>query len=213
MVVAEIPYSILCAVCFFFCIYFPSGLDPAPSRSSYQFLLILVCELFSVTLAQSLAALTPNLFIASLLNPFIVVVFAAFCGVTIPKPSIPWFWRQWLYPLDPFTRLVGGMVVTELHGKPVVCTDTEFSTFRAPAGQTCGEYVREFIAGAAGYVRDLDATGVCEYCAYKVGDEFFEPLGLRYEDRWRDMGVFAAFVGSSLVVLLVASRWVNFAKR
>src|SRR5207245_1075850 len=100
-----LPYSILCAVGFFVCLYFPPGLNPAPSRAGYQFLMILVCELFSVTLGQMIAALTPNSFFSSLLNPFIIITFSLFCGVTIPKPNIPKFWRAWLYQLDPFTRL------------------------------------------------------------------------------------------------------------
>jgi ABC-type multidrug transport system permease subunit len=78
MVVAEIPYSILCAVAFFVCIYFPSGMDSAPDRAGYQFFIILICEMFSVSLAQMVAALTPNFFIASLLNPFIIIIFALF---------------------------------------------------------------------------------------------------------------------------------------
>ena len=34
----------------------------------------------------------------------IIIIFALFCGVTIPKPLIPKFWRVWLYELNPFTR-------------------------------------------------------------------------------------------------------------
>ncbi|KAI5802957.1 ABC-2 type transporter-domain-containing protein [Geopyxis carbonaria] len=213
MVVAEIPYSLLCAVGFFVCIYFPPGLDGSASRAGYQFFMVLICEFFAVTLGQMVAALTPSPFIAMLLNPPIIIVFALFCGVTIPKPNIPGFWRAWLYQLDPFTRLIGGMVVTELHGKPVVCQPLEFNQFAAPAGQTCGEYAQKFLEVAPGYVRNLTATGVCEYCAYKVGDEFYEPLGMSFGYRWRDLGIFAAFVGSNLILLFLGSRYLNFARR
>jgi ABC-type multidrug transport system permease subunit len=34
----------------------------------------------------------------------IVIIFSLFCGVAIPKPQMPGFWRAWLYDLDPFTR-------------------------------------------------------------------------------------------------------------
>jgi len=68
--------------------------------------MVLITELFSVTLGQMVAAITPSPFISALLNPFIIITFALFCGVTIPKPQIPKFWRAWLYQLDPFTRLV-----------------------------------------------------------------------------------------------------------
>ncbi|CUS08831.1 unnamed protein product [Tuber aestivum] len=207
MVVAELPYSIMCAVGFFVCLYFPPGFNPAPSRAGYQFLMILICELFSVTLGQMIAALTPNSFFSSLLNPFIMITFALFCGVTIPKPNIPGFWRAWLYHLDPFTRLIGGMVVTELHDAPVTCTSSEYNTFPIPDGETCGGYAGKFMELAPGYIRDLNATGSCDYCAFSVGDEFFVPLGLKFEDRWRDLGILTAFVGSNL------SRYLNFARR
>jgi ABC-type multidrug transport system permease subunit len=73
-----------------------------------------------------------------------------------------------LYQLDPFTRLIGGMVVTELHDLPVVCTSGEYNSFPAPAGQTCGEYMKDFFAsGRAGYLLE-NATDTCRYCAYKV---------------------------------------------
>jgi ATP-binding cassette subfamily G (WHITE) protein 2 (SNQ2) len=135
MVVAEMPYSILCAVFFFIPIYYIPGLNPSSSRAGYQFFIVLITEIFSVTLGQAVAALTPSPFISSLCNPFIIIIFALFCGVTVPKPQIPKFWRVWLYQLDPFTRLIGGMIVTELHEKTVQCTPQEFNTFKAPGGK------------------------------------------------------------------------------
>lgn len=101
MVVAEIPYNILCAVGFFLPLYYIPGFMNDTSRAGYNFLMVLVTEFFSVTLGQMVAAVTPSTFISALLNPFIIIVFALFCGVTIPKPQIPKFWRVWLYELDP----------------------------------------------------------------------------------------------------------------
>lgn len=213
MVLAEMPYSILCAVGFFLPIYFMPGLLTSPSRAGYQFFMILLLELFSVTLGQTIAALTPSAFIALLLNPFITVVFALFCGVTVPPPQIPGFWRSWLYQLDPFTRLIGGMVVTELHDRSVVCTPGELDSFTSPAGTSCGDYMANFFAdGGPGYLVD-NATELCQYCAYKVGDEFSQPLGLDFGNRWRDLGVFAAFVISNLFLLFLGSRYLNFNRR
>src|SRR4051794_14546260 len=101
--------------------------------------------------------------ISMLLNPFIIITFALFCGVTIPYPRMPAFWRAWLFQLDPFTRLIGGMVVTELHGRNVTCHSEELNHFNAPAGQTCGEYMKDFFAsGGPGYIVD-NATNACSY--------------------------------------------------
>ena len=213
MVVAEMPYSILCAVAFFLPLYYIPGLNSESSRAGYQFFIVLITEVFSVTLAQAIAALTPSPFIAAYVNPFIIIIFALFCGVTIPKPQIPKFWRVWLYELNPFTRLIGGMVVTELHNLPVKCTAGEFNQFRAPQGQTCGEYMSDFFAnGAPGYLLD-EAANLCNYCAYKVGDEFYNPLGYSFSNRWRDLGIFIAFIFSNLAILFVAARFLNFNRR
>ncbi|TVY83887.1 ABC transporter G family member [Lachnellula suecica] len=213
LVVAEMPYSILCAVGFFLPLYYMPGFQTASSRAGYQFFMVLITELFSVTLGQMVAAITPSPFISALLNPFIVITFALFCGVTIPKAQIPKFWRAWLYQLDPFTRLIGGMVVTELHDRPVTCKESELNPFTAPAGQNCGEYMSNFFkAGGPGYIVN-NATSACQYCAYKVGDQFYSGLGLNFDNRWRDLGIFVAFVGSNLILLFLGSRYLNFNRR
>ncbi|KAH6719285.1 ABC-2 type transporter-domain-containing protein [Leptodontidium sp. MPI-SDFR-AT-0119] len=213
LVVAEMPYSILCAVGFFLPIYYMPGFQTASSRAGYQFFMVLVTELFSVTLGQMVAAITPSPFISALLNPFIIITFALFCGVTIPKPQIPKFWRAWLYQLDPFTRLIGGMVVTELHDRSVTCTSTELQRFASPSGQNCGEYMTDFFqAGGPGYIVS-NVTSACEYCAYKVGDQFYTGLGFEFDNRWRDLGILIAFIGSNLVFLFLGSRYLNFNRR
>lgn len=231
MVLAEIPYSLICAVGFFIPLYYLPGFQSNSHRAGYQFFMILITEFFAVTLGQMVSALTPSTFIAVLLNPFLIIVFALFCGVTVPRPQIPKFWRAWLYQLDPFTRLIGGMVtrslypltpknkanskqvVTELGDRVVTCTSGELQTFSPPAGQTCGEYMAPFFSsGGAGYLVN-NATDVCQYCAYKVGNQFFEPLGYNFDHRWRDLGIFAAFIGSNLFLLFVGSRYLNFNRR
>lgn len=89
------------------------------------------------------------------------------------------------------TRLVGGLVVTEVrwkhsrsqyrrahhyhyqfHDLPIVCTARELYTVTPPAGQTCEAYFAPFIAEAGGYIDNPSATDACGYCNYRVGDEF-----------------------------------------
>lgn len=204
MVVAEIPYSTICAVAFFLPLYYIPGFQQETSRAGYQFFIVLVTEIFAVTLGQMISSLTPNSFIASQLNPPISIIFSLFCGVTIPKLSMPKFWRVWLYQLDPFTRLISGMTVTELHGRNVICNPSEYNHFNAPGNQTCGEYMQPFFErGGAGYLLD-NATQACEYCAYKIGDQFYATFQMSFDDRWRDLGIFIAFVGSNLIILFLA---------
>ncbi|KAI0026135.1 ABC-2 type transporter [Xylariomycetidae sp. FL0641] len=214
MVIAEMPYSILCSVLFFIPLYYIPGFQTESTRAGYQYFMVLITELFAITLGQVLAAISPSAFVSSQFDPFIVITFALFCGVTIPAPQMPGFWRAWLYQLDPFTRLIGGTVTTALEGLPVICTQAELNAFTAPPGQTCGEYMKDFFANpvAPGYITNDTATN-CEYCAYKIGNQFYEPFGFEYSNRWRDLGIFLAFVGSNLIILFTAGRFLNFNRR
>lgn len=203
IVLAEMPYSILCAVFFFLPLYFIPGLQHEPSRAGYQFLIVLITEIFSITLGQGLAALTPSTRISSQFDPFIIIVFALFCGVTIPPPQMPRFFSSWLYQLNPFTRLIAGMVTTALHELPVHCTPSEFNHFTSPNGTSCGDYMMDFFSnGGPGYLAD-NSTQDCSYCAYKVGDEFYNRLGMTFNNRWRDMGIYAVYILSNLAIIFL----------
>lgn len=72
--ISESPYSILCAVVFFLLWNFPMGFNFSPSRSGFQFFLILVTEFYAVTLGQAVAAISPSVFIASVQNPFLLII-------------------------------------------------------------------------------------------------------------------------------------------
>ncbi|KPM39619.1 ABC transporter G family member 11 [Neonectria ditissima] len=213
IIAAEMPYSILCAVAFYLPLYFMPGFQADPSRAGYQFFMVLITEIFAVTLGQGLASITPSPFISAQFDPFIIINFALFCGVTIAPPQMPGFWRAWLYQLDPFTRLIGGMVTTALHGLSVVCKQHELNLFTAPDDMNCGEYMEPFFKnGGSGYLVS-NSTQSCEYCAYKVGDEFYSTFNLSFSDRWRDLGIYCAFVGSNVIILLLGSRFLNFNRR
>jgi ATP-binding cassette, subfamily G (WHITE), member 2, SNQ2 len=159
------------------------------------------------------AALTPNAFIANLLNPPIMITFGLFCGVTIPRPSMPAFWAAWLNPLDPMTRLVSGMMSTELHDLQVQCAPGELAIFNPPAGETCGGYAATYLETAIGYVANPNATTGCGYCQFSVGDGYLELLEFSWDARWKELGIFASFIASNLIILALAARYLNYAKR
>ena len=208
---AMFPCVIICGTIFYLPYYFLPGLRTEPSRALYQFMVLLLTEIFSLTMGQALSAATPSSLIATQFNPFIDITFGLFCGVTVPPTQIPVFWRAWLYELNPLTRLIGGMVTTELHDTAVVCRADELNHFAPPAGTTCAQYMRAFFErGGPGYLVGGDETDVCAYCAYSIGDEFYEPLGLSFDNRWRDFAIFASFIGSNLVLLVLAVRLAFF---
>ena len=210
-VIAEIPYSVLAALVFFLPLYYITGLKSGAEYAGYTFLAVLATEMFAVTLGQAIAALTPDPIISGAVNPFVIVTLFVFCGVTIPPLQIPGFWK-WLYELDPFTRLINGIAATELYGREVVCTSDELNRFTPPANTTCGEYMEQYFRGGdgLGYVVDPQAQDLCEYCAFRSGQEFYRQFELDFGTRWRDLGILVAFVVSNVVILLLAVGGLNF---
>ncbi|CAE6436737.1 unnamed protein product, partial [Rhizoctonia solani] len=210
-VMAEMPYSLLCAVVYFLLFNYPAGFQYTSDRAGYQFLMLLGIEVFSVTLAQMIASLSPTILIAGLFNPFVMVTLHIFCGVMIPKDSIPKFWRAWLYQLNPFTRVVSGMVSTELHGLKITCSPLEFAVFQPPQG--CLQWAGDFVNATAGYLDNPDGTSDCRYCPYEYGDDFYSGLGISFDTRWREFGILIAFIVFNIMVTLIASRLFKFSKR
>lgn len=98
-------------------------------------------------------------------------------------------------------------------GLEIQCDDNEFYRFPPPAGQTCLEWAGGFIDSVGGYLRDNNATDTCEYCQYKVGDEFYTPLNIDYDNRWRDVWILFAFFVFNALATVLASRFFRFAKR
>lgn len=204
--IAETPYSILCAIAFWIIWYYPIGFQYASSRAGYSLFMILVVEMWAVTLGQAVAALSPSFLVAAYINPFLLIITTLFCGVTVPYPQIPRFYRVWLYELNPLTRLVGGLVVNEFYELPIVCTDREYNLIVPPTGQTCEAYLAPFIAEVGGYVNNPTATDSCQYCQYRTGSEFYGPLNLEYGNKWRDLGILIAFTIFNAIVTLIAAR-------
>ena len=49
-IVSEFPYAVLCAVVYYLLYYFPTHMQSASDRAGYVFFMILIAELYSVTL-------------------------------------------------------------------------------------------------------------------------------------------------------------------
>ncbi|KAH9818486.1 ABC-2 type transporter-domain-containing protein [Melampsora americana] len=203
---AEIPYSIFCSVAFFLIWYYLPGLPAESDRAGYAYFMILLLELYAVTLGQAVAALSPSIFIGSQVNPVLDMVLILFCGVLIPRSSLPKFWRGWMYNLDPFTRLISGLVTNVLHQVPITCDASEFTIFQPPSGQSCVQWAGNFSRTSGGHLDNPEATSNCRYCKYTVGDQFYENLGISFDDRWQDLGIFIAYIILNVVVVVLACR-------
>lgn len=181
----------------------------------FQLLVIIFMEVFGVSIGQLIGALSPSMQIAPLFNPFIMLILSTFCGVTLPYPSMAPYWR-WLYQLNPYSRTLSSMLSTELQYVSVVlcvkfrvvilkivlsglvirCKADELIRFTPPSGQTCQQWAGEFVTAFRGYLENPNATDECAYCQYSRGEDFFEPLNIKYSNRWRDVWILFAFSGA-----------------
>jgi len=214
--IGEIPYSILCAVVYWVLMVFPMHFGQGATGLNgvgFDLLIVIFMELFGVSIGQLIAALSPSIHIAVLFNPFIGIVLAMFCGVAIPYPSMAKFWRDWLYQLVPYTRTLSAMLSTELHGLVIRCASDEFNVFNPPTNQTCQDWAGDFVSAFGGYLDNPTATAACRYCQYAVGDEFFTPLNIRFDTRWRDAFILFAYFVFNVVATIIASRFLRYARR
>ncbi|KAI6120967.1 pleiotropic drug resistance ABC transporter [Pisolithus croceorrhizus] len=212
----EVPYSILCATVYWVLMVYPMGFGKGATGTNgtgFQLLVAIFIGFLGVSLGQLLGSLSPSIQIAVLFVPFIALVLAVFCGVTIPYPSLIPFWRDWLYRIDPFTRMLSAMLSTELHGLPIVCSSDEFAVFNPPSNQTCFEWAGEFVSAFGGYLNNPNATVACQYCQYKIGDEYLTPLNISFSNRWRDVFILFAYFVFNIIATIIASRFLRYARR
>ncbi|KAH6845782.1 ABC-2 type transporter-domain-containing protein [Chaetomium sp. MPI-CAGE-AT-0009] len=209
-IVAEIPYLIICATLYFCCWYFTAGFPVDASISGHIYIQMIFYELLYTSMGQAIAAYAPNEYFAAISNPLLIGCgLVSFCGVVVPYTAMPAFWKYWLYYLDPFHYLVGGLLGTLLWDVQVRCKPDEVTSFDPTAGQTCGEYMADFLASNAGYVENADATAACRYCPYETGAEYARVFNLNEKyHAWRDTGITALFCISSysLVILMMKLR-------
>ncbi|KAF9968015.1 hypothetical protein BGZ73_000272 [Actinomortierella ambigua] len=209
----ELPYAMFSSTVFFLAFYWTVGFSTDSVLTFYTWLMLICFTMFAIFLGQAIAAWTPSTQVAALLNPFIFSALNLFCGVMMPYSEMPKFWRSWIYWLDPYHYVVEGLVAAHLHDVPVRCKSDEFSIFPAPPGQTCGEYAAEFMKRATGYINNPNATSNCEYCQYRVGDEFFVPLNMSYDHIWRNFGILWVYIAANLVFLLLGIRYFRANRR
>ncbi|POW16404.1 hypothetical protein PSHT_06784 [Puccinia striiformis] len=212
---AEMPYSLVCAVVFYILWYFLVGLQSGSDRAGYAFLMVVALETYAVTLGQAIAAISPSMFLAAKANPPVIVTLTIFCGVTVPKARLPAFWRVWLYELNPITRFISGTIANEMHNLPITCKTEEYTVFQPPGGQNCAQWAGSFVNSFGGYLLNGEATADCQYCQFSSGDEYLRINDMRFEDRWRDFGIFVVYIVFNLLVIVLGSRFLThiYAKR
>lgn len=209
--ISEIPILVICGTIYFACWYFTAGFPVKASISGQVYLQMIrkfiiktlktlktvhqltssVYEFLYTSIGQAIAAYSPNDYFAALANPvFIGAGLINFCGVVVPYNQIQPFWRYWMYYLDPFTYLIGGLLEPVVWDVQVDCRPEELTHIPLPTGNgtTCGDYMADFIRENSGYVVDPSSTKSCSYCPYTTGADYLSQFKIdeRYFG-WRDV--------------------------
>ncbi|SJM81709.1 probable protein SNQ2 [Zygosaccharomyces bailii] len=199
---AEIPYQFVFSTMFFCGMYFPLRVFFEASRSAVFFLnYSIMFQLYYISLGLMILYMSPNLPAASVIMGVIVTILIVFSGVVQPVSLMPGFWT-FMWKVSPYTYFIQNMVAIVLHKKPVVCKTKELSLFDPPQGETCGQYMENFLQRAEGYISNPDATSNCAYCQLSVGDEYLAQRGVSYGNLWRNFGFYWAYIVFNLFAMV-----------
>ncbi|KAF3985654.1 hypothetical protein FT663_04945 [Candidozyma haemuli var. vulneris] len=204
VVTAEIPWNIVCGTLAFFVWYYPIGLynnavptDTVNERGATMWFAIVCFYIYTSTMGQlciSFSELANN---AANLASLLFSMSLMFCGVLSSKDDMPRFWI-FMYRVSPFTYFVSVVLSVALANSEVTCSDRELLRF-TPTSGTCGEYMEPYMSFAGGYLVDENATEVCEFCTVKSTNAFLSTIDADYSQRWRDMGIFIAFIFINII--------------
>jgi ABC-type multidrug transport system permease subunit len=206
-VLAEIPYNIVGGTLFFIPWYFVIGFEKGMAhdhqnlRGFYEWLMIMLFQLWWSTFGQMIAAASPNAQTAAVLTTVTSSFVINFCGVLQPIFALIKFWH-WMYYLSPYTWLIAGVMENSLGGIEVTCSAKELVSFNPPSGQTCLQYAGVFVE-AAGKLINPSATAACQYCKYSSGDQYLATVNMRYSDRWRNLGFICAYIIFNIALTLL----------
>lgn len=125
-----------------------------------------------------------------------------------------------MYHLSPYTYLIGGLlgqgsplpsspadmdlrVFLAIGHQNIVCSEKEIATVNPPSGNTCAQFFQDYIANHGGYLNNPGATSGCEFCSTRTTDEYLgRTFNIQYSHRWRDVGIFCAFIVFNVNALL-----------
>ncbi|KAJ0417268.1 ABC-2 type transporter-domain-containing protein [Aspergillus carlsbadensis] len=204
LIVSELPYLVLCAVLYFVCFYYQTGMPTESDKAGAVFFVMLLYEGLYTGIGQFISAYAPNAVFATLTNPLVIGTLVSFCGVLVPYAQIQEFWRYWIYWMNPFNYLMGSLLTFTVFDVDIKCRESEFATFDPPNGSTCADYLSTFMQGmgARSNLINPEATEACQVCQYTRGSDYLYGLNLLdYYYGWRDVGIIAIFVFSSYALV------------
>ncbi|CAH0026214.1 unnamed protein product [Clonostachys rhizophaga] len=192
-ILVELPFALITGLVYWLVWYYPVGYFTSSDRAGYSFLMFELFHIFVHSLAQLVASVMPSLESSFVANGFCFMFLNTLSGTLSPKPLTPTGWK-WYYDLNPLFYFSEGTAAVLTHGLEITCSDAETFEFVPPSNTTCVDYAYEWLESASGYVMNQDDMEICRYCRYKDGDSYLKQYDWTFGNRWRDVGVFLAFI-------------------
>ncbi|KAL1918569.1 uncharacterized protein VTP21DRAFT_2591 [Calcarisporiella thermophila] len=192
-VLVEIPYLLVAAAAAILPLWWSAGVDSTAVNGIYSYLILVVLLLVSLTCGMAVASMCQTLNQINIVTPFVNFFLYLFAGFLTPPAVLVYFWRAWMYPLDPFHYFLEGAVTAILEPVKIDCVEEDFFTFTPPPGQTCIQYAGAWLNQTTGYLKDNNAMDLCKYCQYSNGAQYYAQFEWSADNQWRDFGILWAY--------------------
>lgn len=219
-IIVELPWNTLMAVIVFVTWYYPIGLyrNAIPTgevheRGFLMFLLVFAFFLFTSTFTHMIIAGIDTAETGGNMAQLLFSMCLVFCGVLASPSVMPGFWI-FMYRVSPFTYLVSAMMSVGLANAKVTCADIEYLHFEPRAGETCLQYMSEYISNnGGGYVLNENATTDCSFCTISETNTFLASIESHYDQRWRDFGLLWVYIIFNAGAALLIYWWARVPKK
>ncbi|ORY64165.1 ABC-2 type transporter-domain-containing protein [Pseudomassariella vexata] len=210
-IIVEIPYQIVTAVLVYACIYYPiAGIQDA-SRQGLVLLMMIQFLIYTSTFAHMTIVALPDADTAGAIVSLLTMMSVIFCGVLQAPSLLPGFW-VFMYRASPFTYWIAGIVSTQLHDRAVECSAAETSIFSPPDGQTCGQYLSDYLQTAPGTLQNPGDMTDCRYCSITVADQYLAGSNIFWDERWRNFGIMWVYIVFNVAVTILTYYFFRVAK-
>ncbi|KIJ53326.1 hypothetical protein M422DRAFT_222683 [Sphaerobolus stellatus SS14] len=193
----ELPWNIIGSTLYYICWYWTVGFPSTASRVGFQYLARgILFPLYYSTFSFAVGVLCPTTQTANLASSFLYGVIIILSGFLQPYSRLISFWH-WLYRTSPLTYFLEMQFGSTFGHLPIHCSEAELVHLVPPAGQSCNNYMQNFILASGGYLVDGLSTSLCKYCPLNVSDQYLRyraSYNTFYGHRWRDVGIFSAYI-------------------
>lgn len=107
-----------------------------------------------------------------------------------------------MYRVSPLTYIVDGIAATGLFGRPIQCSTSEIHVFAPPSGQTCGNYLQNYLTQASGQLLNPASTSHCQYCPLSNANQFLAISGISWSTRWRNVGIMWVYIAFNVTMAM-----------